>query len=227
MNPLAKLLAAPSCIPSRAGRLLLTCSLGAALAGLSGCTDPKVTFDAFVERYDEIQAQKPPTACPDAYSPLAPGAGDGQYLIVLSATQAPDTPILFVGEVTTPAIGADVGIGFTITPLDKTDRTTKVGDAQTFEPTVIDGSGKLEYTLNGLKVPAKANTVAPIDVEANVVLAGNVCGDGSFVCGDVTGAVITPKVSLDGSTFTFMRVEEEGKYPDPVVNCAEDAAAPL
>ena len=220
-------LAKPFAAPSRPARFLFTCALGAALAALSGCTDPNVTFDDFVKRYDDIQSKKPPTACPDVYSPLTPGGGDGQYLIVLAPVQGPDNPILFAGAVTTPAIGSDVGIGFTITPLDKTDRKTTVGEAQTFEAAVVDGSGAFELKMDGVKVPKEANTVAPINVEANIVLAGNVCGDATFSCGDVTGAVVTPKVSLDGSTFTFMRVEKEGTFPDPVINCNEDPALPL
>lgn len=221
-------LANPFVASSRSSRLLFTCAIGAALAALSGCTDPNVAFDDFVKRYDDIQAQKPPTACPDAYyPPLEPGGGDGQYLIVLAPVQGPDNPILFAGEVTTPAIGSDVGIGFTITPLNKADRKSPVGAAQTFEPAVIDGAGVFELKMDGLKVPKDANTVAPIDVEANIVLAGNVCGDATFSCGDVTGAVVTPKVSLDGSTFTFMRVEKEGEYPSPVINCSEEPAKAL
>lgn len=206
---------------------LLAGALGALLATSSGCADPEGSLTAFSERYDEIFASKPPTACPDAYVPLSAGEGDGQYLLVLSPTQAPESPILFLAEVTTPEVGGDVTLGMTVTPLDKTDRKTPVGDPQTFEPTAIDGTGKLEYKLDLLAVPGKANTVAPIDVEANIVLTGNVCGDGSFVCGDVTGSTVAPKVSLDGSTFTFMHIDDPAKYPHPVIDCEETAAKPL
>jgi hypothetical protein len=213
MNPRSKTLAAVA--------------LATLAAASFGCANPEASFNSFGDRYDAIFASKPPTACPEAYVPLSAGGGDGKYLLVLSATQKPDEPILFLADVTTPATGGGVGIGFSLTPIDKTDRKTTVGDAQKFEPVEIDDSGKFEMDLALLLVPKEANTIAPIKVEANVTMTGNVCGDASFVCGDVKGETVTPKVNLEGSTFTLMAIEDEKAFPDPVLNCEETPAKPL
>ena len=231
MNPRAKNFASSPRVLPMAGRLLLTCSLGIALAALAGCAEPRAQFDACVDRADEIEANKPPappTACPDQYEALTPGQADGKYLIVLSPTQGPESPILFAGEVITPQLGDGVGIGMSITPLNRMDRVTPIGEAQTFEPTPIGESGKFTYELSALVVPKDANTVAPVLVEANITLTGFVCGDASFSCGDVAGSVYKPSmVPLDGSTFTFMRANEDGTFPDPVINCEETPAKAL
>ncbi|MBK8259222.1 MAG: hypothetical protein IPK82_42020 [Polyangiaceae bacterium] len=208
-------------------RTLLPASLLAALCGMFGCANPEASFNGFAERYDEIFANKPPTACPDAYVPLSAGGADGPYLLVLSATQKPDEPILFFAEVTTPAVGGGVGIAITVTPVAKADRQTLAGDPQVYEAAVIDDSGKFELAMPDLKVPKDANTIIGLDVAANVVLKGNICGDGTFVCGDVTGTTISPAANLEGSTFTLMRAEDGQPLPDPVLDCEETPAKPL
>lgn len=214
---------APSLLASRS---LAALALGLAAASF-GCANPEASFNDFGERYDTIFANKPPTACPDAYIPLASGAADGQYLLVLSATQKPDEPILFLAEVTTPAVDGAVGIAMTLTPVAKADRQTLVGDPQTFEAAPIDDSGKFEITMNGLNVPKDANTIIGLPVVADIVISGNVCGDASFMCGDVTGATQSPKANLEGSTFTLMKVDDAADLPDPVLDCEETAAKPL
>lgn len=202
-------------------------SVLAAAAASVGCADPGASFNAFGERYDKIFASKPPTACADPYIPLSSGEADGPYLLVLSATQKPDEPLLFFAEVTTPAIGGDVGIGLVVTPVAKVDRQTLTGDSQTFEPVAIDSSGAFTMELPGIKVPKAANTIIAVDVEASVTLKGSVCGDASFSCGDVTGETVSPKANLEGSTFTLMRIEDEKDFPDPVLDCEEKPAKPL
>ncbi len=203
-------------------------ALGAALAALSGCAAPEASFTAFGERYDKIFANKPPTACPDAYVPLASGQADGKYLLALSATLKPDQPLVFLAEVTTPTVNGAVGLAFTVTPLSKSDRKTPAGDPQVYEAVPIDDSGKFEMELPLIAVPADANTIIPTKVEANIKLVGNVCGDASFTCGDVTGSTVSPAANLEGSTFTLIRIEDESKYPDVVIDCEETpAAAPI
>lgn len=225
MNPRKKPIAL-SRVPALARGLGFGCMVAGAAASL-GCADPGASFSAFSERYDKIFASKPPTACADPYIPLTSGAADGPYLLVLSATQKPDEPLLFFAEVTTPAVGGDVGLGFVATPVAKADRQTLAGDPQTFGPVAIDSSGAFTIDLPSLKVPKDANTIIGIDVEANVTLKGAVCGDASFACGDVTGSTVSPKANLEGSTFTLMRIEDEKNFPDPVIDCEETPAKPL
>lgn len=226
MNPCKKRILALLHLPAMVRGLGFGCALAAAVASF-GCADPQASFNAFGDRYNKIFASKPPTACADAYIPLASGAADGPYLLVLSATQKPDEPLLFFAQVTTPAVGGDVGIGFEATAVDKTDRQTLVGDPQKFEAVAIDGSGAFVMELPSLMVPKEANTIIGLNVEAKVTLKGNVCGDASFVCGDVTGETVSPKANLEGSTFTLMRIEDEKKFPAPVIDCEETPAQPL
>lgn len=207
--------------------LVLASALGALAATSSGCAAPEASFDAFSERYDKIFANKPPTACPETYVPLAAGGGDGQYLMALSVALKPDEPLLFLAEVKTPATGGSVGIGWTITPLAKVDRHTPAGDSQTFEAVAIDDAGGFEIAMPGLKVSTEANTIIDVPVEADVVLTGSICGDASFVCGDITGETKSPKANLEGSTFTLIRIDDPAKYPEPLLDCEETPAKPL
>lgn len=231
IGPAMTLRKAPSilaCLARLARRTAALATFAGGLAAVSsGCADPQGSFNDFAERYDTIFANKPPTACPDAYIPLTSGGADGQYLLVLSATQKPDEPILFLAEVTTPTVDGSVGIGLTVTPVAKADRQTLVGDAQTYEAVPIDDSGKFEMTMNDLAVPKDANTIIGVPVVANIVITGTICGDASFVCGDVVGATVSPKANLEGSTFTLMKVDDAADLPDPVLDCEETPAKPL
>ena len=219
----------PAAVSSRAlprARRASLCVAGAALSTLLGCADPGSSFTAFSERYDKIFAERPPTACPEAYTPLSSGQADGQYLLALSASLKPMDPIIFLAEVITPAQGSGVGIGFTLTPLAKADRKTPAGDPQTYGPVAIDDAGKFTIDFAKLKVTKDANPIIGVEVEADVTLTGNVCGDASFVCGDVTGSTVSPKANLEGSTFTLMRIDDPEKYPVPVLNCEQAPANP-
>jgi len=218
-------------VPGLLSRVGLAGVLGAVAATSFGCAAPEASFNAFTERYDKIEAAKPPappTECLDTYVPFAAGEADGQYLLVVSVVLKPKQPLLFFAEVTTPATDGDVGIGFTLTPVSKTDRQTLVGDkSKPFGPVALNESGEFELPMPGITVPKEANSVIDVPVDADILLMGNICGDAAFSCGDVTGETVSPKADLKGSTFTLMRIDDEAKFPEPLLDCKETPADPI
>ncbi len=120
----------------------------------------------------------------------------------------------------------DVGIGFTITPLEQDGSRDSEGrrcaDLRAHGDRRL---GEAHLRAERPRGPGEANTVAPIDVEANIMLTGNVCGDASFVCGDVAGSVVQAEQGLPRRLDVHVHARRGGRnVPDPVINCEETPA---
>lgn len=200
--------------------LVLVAALGALV---SACADPKQSFDEFVGR---SPPPPPPGACPEAYVAQAPGQMDGEYLLTLSASVNAVKPILFIANITTVAEGAGLGMGMTIQALTVADQTP-VGPVRDEAPVPVGDDGSFTLDLPDVEIPKDANALTPADAAADTVFEGSVCGDGGFLCGDVTGMTTKP-VSLDlaGSTFTFQRIEDPAAYPEPILDCKGTTVPP-
>jgi hypothetical protein len=168
-----------------------------------------------------------PSECSTTYLPLGSAAAAGDYLLSLSFPQDPSSPTLFLAKISASAAGCAGGIGMSVTALDKTDRKTPVGEAQDLGTAPLGPDGGFVFEVPALVIPAKAFTIAPIEATVTATLAGHACGDSSFLCGILSGTVVSPKVSMDGSTFALQRITDPQTYPDPVLNCAQDPADPL
>jgi hypothetical protein len=194
---------------------------------LPGCPDPAGKFDDFVERWtaanpgvDGGDLDAGPCTPPD------PAALDGQYVLALSAVIAPETPILFLTQVT--GISDPPGVELELQPLSAADRRTPVGQPLTVGPIALSTDGAVHAELPPLIVSGEANPITGGEIEAQVTLDARFCGVSDFYCGSVSGRVTLP-VGLDlaGSTFAMERVQG-GMLPEqPFLNCNRDRAAAL
>lgn len=192
-----------------------------------GCVDPGGAFDDFARR----------SRAPDdggvvgdgAVCTVSPGAVSGIYLLAISVKIAPTKPIVVLTGVQTPAFAGGTGVQFDAQPLSATDRKTPVGAPLSLGPFSVDSTGSFTADLPELRVLGAANPVTGGDILANVVLDGNLCGDGRFFCGAVSGNVVEPlPIDLQGSTFTLTEVDDPSNPPvQPAVDCQGTLADPL
>lgn len=203
-------------------RLLLALTLAALTPA---CADPSAAFDDFVKR-------SPPPApkgdCPDAYIAPQPGDIDGDFFQTLLTSVNVEKPLYLLTTVTTSDLDGGLGLAIKLQPLDKVDRKTPIGDPLDVPAVAVGEDGKFTIDIPELVIPAAANSLAAVAATATVKYEGNVCGDGSFICGDVSGeaGALGQTFDLTGSTFTFQRITDPASYPDPVLNCEETPFVP-
>jgi hypothetical protein len=195
----------------------------------SGCVDPGADFDAFISRARAPQSDAGDAGGDASVCTLNPGDVEGQYLFAISVTLAPTKPILALADVTTPASGGATGFAFDAQALSAADGRTPVGQKVSLGPFQVDQNGAYRAAIRDLRVVGAANPVTGGDIAADLVLSGSLCGDGSFFCGTVTGNVTKPlPLDLEGSTFTFTRIDSTTDLPDrPAIDCAGNLADPL
>lgn len=215
-------------VSSRASLLLISGALVLSATSL-GCADPEGDYEAFNERAAKVAGLEQPAG--DCETPLpAPGEADGDFLMALSAKINPTKPIMFIARLTTAAsaTGEGLDLSMNIQPLSAADRKTPVGTAVDVGPFPVGADAKFVADLPPLEVTGEANPLTGSDIQADVALSGNLCSPGEFICGEVTGeAIASITVKLDGSTFTLQKINDPASYPDIVINCAMEPAAPL
>ncbi|HEX7669587.1 MAG TPA: hypothetical protein VF395_08390 [Polyangiaceae bacterium] len=197
-----------------------------------GCVDTGEKFAAFETRATKSKPVPRDASGDAAQCSVGRSSVTGQYLLALSVTLAPTKPIVAMTGLSTPAFGGlDGGTGLLleVQPLSATDRLTPVGPKLVLGPFPVSATGTFRADISGLEVPGTANPVTGGDIAANVVLTGNLCGDGRSFCGVVTGKVERPLVlDLVGSTFTLTRVEPLSDPPvRPPIDCAGTLSDPL
>jgi hypothetical protein len=200
-------------------RLLLALTFVALGAFTSACADPSTSFDDFVER---SPPPPPPGDCPEAFASPAPGEMDGAYFVtmVTSLANAPgeEKPLTLRGDITTVAQGGGLGLGLALQFFDKADWRTAVGETKTADPVPVGEDGKFTIELKTVVIAKEANCINGLGVTVDVTLMGNVCGVGSFLCGDLTGHVLTTDFT---GTFTMQRITDEASYPDALLDCKQ------
>lgn len=148
----------------------------------------------------------------------------GTFRLALSINQAPEKPILYSTHLTSlVGPGGATVLSLSATPLDSKDRVTPVGP-----PVNITTDGLTTNVFHipptTVSVPAAANSVAGVDIEANVELLGEFCGVTDFYCGSLDGQVTVPiTVDLTGSTFVLEAITT----PEIHIDCNKTVAAPL
>ena len=112
-------------------------------------------------------------------------------------------------------------------PLSKDDQTTPVSTPLNFTELPVAADGTFTWDFGMITLPGAANPITGADVEATLILTGELCaGDrAGFICGEAAGDVSAPLMASlsPGSGFT-MQAEEGGELPFPVINCAKDPA---
>lgn len=161
--------------------------------------------------------------------PPAPGALAGSYLVTLSVSVQPKTPILFIGHLSTVADKGGTALSTTLQALDAKDRKTPVGNPIKVPLIPIASDGQFVPTSMHLQIDGRANAIQPgLNIDVTATMHGRMCGVADFYCGTVDGQVTKPApLSLAGSTYTFDHIADPAKLPDPpLLDCAKDTAGP-
>lgn len=235
-------------MPFRSLRAASALAVAAIAVAVAGCPDPQATFDDFGERYDALDPQGSTSTGPvgDCLLPEVGGAADGKYLFALSAGQlVANKPLLFDADVKIVEGASGVELDITLVPLGTPYRAidatpmTPVGDAIPLGSYPIAADGTFTAELPPITVTGLANAISPRDLEAEVVMKGQICADVErdelvklgFFCGSISGAVTEPiDLELEESKNSFTFLKYEGELPgeeEILYNCNGDVAAPF
>jgi hypothetical protein len=216
---------------SRSSRAMLAAAALASSPLLISCADVEGRYDDFEARDTKIresQGGSGGNGGEDGCTRPEPGAADGDFLLSLSARIRRKSPILFLAGLTTEATDSGLSFSLEVQTLVAADRKTPTGTPIPVGPFEIDADGSFVAELPPVAVPSDGNPISTRDIEAEITLIGSLCAPADFVCGDVNGALTEPlELGLDGSTFTLQRITDPDSYPEPVINCNKDPAAPL
>lgn len=198
---------------------------------LVSCADVEGRFDDFEARDTKIRENQGGSGGNDSGDGCIrpePGAADGDFLFSLSAVLNRRKPILFLAGLTTEATNGGLSFSLDVQALEAADRKTPTGTPITMGPYEVNADGTFVAELPPVAVPVNGNPISKRDIEAEITLAGSLCAPANFICGDATGNLIKPlQFDLAGSTFTMQRITDPDSYPEPVLNCDKDPAAPL
>ena len=146
---------------------------------------------------------------------------DGQYLLAVATTIAPDLPFQFLATFETDAAAV---LTLTLQPLtlDQGNVTTPrqpFGAPLQFADITVD-NGQFDVDLGMVAIGGPTNPITGADIIAQLGLTATVV-DMDFVCGTVAGQVVDPPVgNIDGSTFAAVRLDGPNTLPSNViVNC--------
>lgn len=201
----------------------------------AACADPQGAYDEFVERQTTASSSSSSTGGSGGGGGgagcTAPAVGelDGDHLLVLSAKLSPKKPIVMAAKVTTADEGGKTAVTMQLQPLDAADRQTPVGAAIDVPVFPIEADGTFVLSVPSADVDGTANPITGNTLKgvAATLTGSGMCSPFAFACGDVTGAITTPPVKLDGSTFTLQPVTDPATPPEVFINCAKDLANDL
>jgi len=199
----------------RRGTALAPCICASVLA-LLGCVDPQARYDAFLARSADARGHDAGTPDPGDRFDFS-----GHYLLALSTTLAPDSPLLFGLDVEVASDLSTVQLHFQPLTTDAdAEPRKKVGDA--LDPAAVPyaADGTFSADLGEVTVPGRANPITGSDIVATVQLQattrapgatdGGDAGDAAEVCGQITGMVSMPlPLDLAGSTFGAVRTASD------------------
>lgn len=188
-------------------------------ASSAGCVDPEQRYEDFIERTAEIR-----TRDAGSMEPSDRFDWSGHYLLALSTTLAPDSPLLF-------SVDAEISddltrIGLQLQPLttDADDEPrTAIGDPFEVTDIAYEEDGTFSADLGDVSVPGRANPITGSDIVANVQLTARTRAAAddqpAVFCGQVAGMVTEPiELDLAGSSFGAVRTDDE-QSTDPLLRC--------
>jgi hypothetical protein len=200
---------------------------------LGGCPDTGGSLESFEERDNEINpdGQSSSSTGPLDCVPMMPGEADGDYLFTLSARLNPERAFTLRATVTTVE-NPEGGLSLTLSlqPLSAMDQMTPVCMSLDFADLPVGADGTFTWALapegQTITLCGEANPISGGDVVTSLTIDGALCGGdkAGFLCGNVTGKVVTPLPDYDlaGSTWTMQKID--GTPPAPVINCNRDPA---
>ena len=202
---------------------------------LAGCADAHARFDEFQARasstgfdaglvdagaVDETY-DGGPCAAP------APNSIQGAALLALDTGFSPGEPILFFGQVDTPAVDGTTGVHFVYRALDASDRHTPVGDQLDEGPFPLSADGALTAALRAAPLAQEANPLnSGVTIVSQFTLNGHICGVRSFYCGLAPGMLISPVTGTISGRFGITLLAGIDDIPTrPRYGCDADAFA--
>ncbi len=210
---------------------------------LTGCFAPEQRFDDFVEDKKQLAADAGTDASdagePGNTQPLTAEQVTGTYSYAISTPVDPTKPTVYLTEVeASPATGDFLNVRIRQRPLAFADRKTPVGAFSEWTTTRVEPTGTYQSPSITTVVPAAANSFG-LPLTTTIVFTGLFVNPGTpemsdakveFFCGTATGVVEGLNLPLDGSTFAASRIPDPADtstYPEVVINCNKDPAAPL
>lgn len=165
----------------------------------------------------------------------APEQLSGTFLFVVSTPLDPSKPFVNLLEVRATREGELYRITMREQPLSAMDRKTPVGMFSADRTFEVAPSGCFSSMALSFDIPAAANPIIALPATTELSFTGNIAtaqrdanGAVGFWCGTVSGRTITPlPMSIDGSTFTAIRISDPNNLPPVVINCAMTPASPL
>lgn len=208
-------------------------ALTAPLLLLTACPDASSEYEAFKDRYADLEKEAGPTC--DVPTPCAavpaPGEVDGQYFFAFAASLEKSKPIVFLATITSKASAAGgTEMKWELQGLDWSDRKTPVGPPLVLDALAIDAEGNIDADLVPLDVVGEANPFSHTPITADVSsLRGQFCAGQTFFYGEFDGIVTKPiELSVDGSSWTLTKVTGPADYPEPPpTDCQKTPAAPV
>jgi hypothetical protein len=186
----------------------------------AGCVDPQGRYDDFIERTADLRNRDS--------GPMEPSDRfdwSGRYLLALSTTLAPDTPLLFAAEAEVSSDLSSVALQLQPLTSDQDDEPRMpIGERFGVSDVPYEEDGTFDADLGDISVPGRANPITGSDIVANVQLAASTRAAADDLpvvfCGQVTGMVVEPiALDLAGSSFGAVQTEDE-RAAEPLLRCA-------
>lgn len=216
----------PYCSETRTTVAILTLSLMASAAGVSGagCVDPGQSFRDFDERVIDAAPNVVGGSCRGGEIPDV----SGEFYLALSPSFAPDALLRFQAS-TTLSAGAATTIAISLQPICVNDQCTvgePVGDPILVDAVDVTSDCTFEAQLVDAFIPGGANPVSGSDIIGNIQMLGSL-KDTDLYCGVANGTadVSGSKIPIDNSSFGAVRITGEN-FPEAVAACPEETEEP-
>lgn len=217
-------------------------TIGCALF-FSACFSPEDRFNDFIalkkSAASDAGGEPEEGGAPGEGEPLTAEQVTGTYLYAISTPIDPTHPIVYLAEFeASPGMGDALAVRLRQRPLSITDRQTPVGEFSDWIDAAVEPTGTYQTPPITTEVPAAANTFG-LPLTATVQFEGTFRNPATpempqakveFFCGTAMGKVEGVGLSLDGSTFAASRIpnpDDPSTYPEVLLNCSKQPAAPL
>jgi hypothetical protein len=153
------------------------------------------------------------------YCPTSEDAS-GTYVLAVVTPLDPAKPLLLKAVVNVDAAASPMTIQMVLTPLSVIDKTP-IGESIETEAEPIEDDGSFVLPFGAVAVTGEANPISGSDIEANLILEGQIRGADS-ICGVVTGQLIKPtEFDLEGTTVGMAAVAEDNFADvEPSLQCS-------
>jgi hypothetical protein len=182
------------------------------------CVDPGARYADFIERTAGERGRDASVSEPsDRFD------WSGRYLLALSTTLAPDSPLLFAVDAQLSDDLARIELELQPLTSDEDDEPrTPVGERFSVRDIAYEEDGTFSADLGRVAVPGRANPITGSDIVADVQLSARTLdteGEPAIFCGEVAGMVAEPvALDLSGSTFGAVQTEDE-HAAEPLLSC--------